>query len=127
MRVGAHALSALLTRNAVELKFRRRRLKPGWSNTRRMLCTNDLKLLNSPPGHIALNYKPPTHPLPYAPGPKNLVLTWDLFWQAHRMINCDNVDVISVIPTDPPDQFWSYFSESLVNLSSAQKVGFMNA
>lgn len=127
MRVGLGALGALLNKNVVELKFVRRRLKPGWSNVRRMLCTNDLKLLNSMPGHMALNYKMPSHPPPYPTAPKNLVCAWDIMWQDWRMINCHDVNVISVIPSDPPDVFWKYFSESLYDMSADQKIGFMNA
>ncbi len=127
MKVGLAGLGALLSRNVVELKFNRRHEKLGWSSRRRMLCTNDLRLLNSMPGHIALNYRQPTHPPSYPATQKNLIVAWDILWQDFRMINCDSVDVISVIPTEPADAFWQYFSESLAGMPPNSKIAFMNA
>lgn len=124
MRVGLGALGALLANNVLELKFVRRKLKPGWSNTRRILCTNDLKLLNSLPGHLALNYRMPSGVPPYPTAPKNLICTWDIMFQDFRMINCSDVNVISVIPTTPADDFWKYFAESLYPMSAQEKIGF---
>ena len=101
------------------------RRTPGIVPTRRMLCTNDTLLLESNPGKIALNYRKPTGILPYNPEPRNLVGTFDLFWQDFRMISCDDVEVISIIPTRPPDKFWEYFNTILSKMSSTQKMEFM--
>lgn len=130
MRIGASGLAGLLAQNVVEIKFRRRRFKPAWPVIRRMLCTNDLKLLNSMPGHIALNFQRPTHPPPYPATQKNLVCAWDIMWQAYRMINCDDVNVITVIPTNSPEdtqKFWDYFTNYLYPMGPDQKEAFMKA
>jgi hypothetical protein len=117
----------LLHTNAAELRFHRRLEKPGFNDYRRMLCTNDRKLLMSVPGKRVLNYKPPTSSLKYDPTAKNLVVAWDIFLQDFRMINCNDVEVISVIKTSPdPQPFWKYFYERLVHMSANQKARFMN-
>ena len=130
MRVGASGLAGLLAQNVVEIKFRRRRFKPAWPGVRRMLCTNDLRLLNSMPGHLALNFERPTHPPPYAATPKNLVCAWDIMWQSYRMISCDDVNVITVIPTATPEdtkKFWDYFANYLSQMTASQKEAFMKS
>lgn len=119
---------ALLQQNAVELRFRRRIVKPGYAYYRRMFCTNDMRLLRSGPGVRILNYKPPTGAgLKYDPASKNLVVTWDIFLQDWRMINCNDVEAIAVIRTTPPDQFWKYFFNSVNDMSAVHKARFMNS
>lgn len=123
MKLSLSGLSALLKSNAAEVRFRRRRQGPG--PFRRMLCTNDLKLLMSIPGKLALNYRRPTGLPPYNPTAYNLLCVWDIFMQDFRMIPVDAVDVISVIPTTPPDAFWNYFNEKLATMSAVEKMSFM--
>jgi hypothetical protein len=91
-----------------------------------MLATNDTILLNSSAGRTALNFRPATGSLPFNPAHKNLVLTWDILMQNYRLVPADNIDVVSVIPTTPPEQFWQYFSESLVRMTPGEKERFMN-
>jgi hypothetical protein len=128
VRLGISALALLLLNSVVELKFRRRIEKAGYTDYRRMLCTNDRLLLNSPLGRNLLNYNPPTgQGLKYNPAAKNLIPTWDVFLQDYRMINCNDVEVISVIKTSPDaTEFWKYFNESLLPMSSQQKAHFIN-
>jgi hypothetical protein len=127
MRLGRSALATLLQTNAAELRFRRRKDKPGFKDYRRMLCTNDQKILLSAPGKRVFNYAPPHGALKFDPASKNLIVAYDLFMQNHRMINCDDVDVIAVIKTSPdPTPFWKYFSEHLARMSAPQKARFMN-
>jgi len=126
MRLGRSALGALLARNAVELRFRRRHDKPGYKDQRRMLCTNDMTLLLSVGGKNILNFVPAHGRLPYNAAAYNLVIAWDIFMQDFRAINCDQVDVIAVLPTQPPDKFWDYFNNYLVQMPAQQKMGFMN-
>lgn len=127
MRLGRTALWMLLQTNAAELRFLRRIEKPGFGDYRRMLCTNDKKLLLSVPGRRVLNFNPPTSGLKYDPAAKNLVVAWDIFMQNFRMINCNDVEVIAVIKTSPdPQPFWKYFYERLVHMSAGQKARFMN-
>jgi hypothetical protein len=118
----------LLARSVVELKFRRRIEKPGFSGYRRMLCTNDRILLSSPGGRNILNYDPPKggH-MPYDPASKNLVPAWDIFMQAYRMVNCNDVDVIAVIETSPnADKWWDYFNQSIAPMAAGDKAAFMD-
>lgn len=127
MRLGRTALAILLQTNVAELRFRRRIDKPGFIDYRRMLCTNDKKLLLSAPGKQILNYAVPTGALKYDPASKNLISVWDIFLQNYRMINCNDVEVIAVIKSSPdPMPFWKYFNERLVHMSAAQKAQFMN-
>jgi len=83
-------------------------------------------MLNSAPGQIALHFKPPVMPPPYPWIQKNLVCSWDIFWQDWRMIPCESVDVITIMPTRPPDEFWAYFNLFLENMSPQDKIVFMN-
>lgn len=127
MRLGRLALAMLLQTNAAELRFHRRIEKPGFKDYRRMLCTNDKKLLLSAPGKRILNYTIPSGNLKYDPASKNLVVAWDIFMQNYRMINCDDVEVIAAIKTSPDSApFWKYFYERIVDMSASQKAQFMN-
>jgi hypothetical protein len=127
MRLGRSALSLLLQKNVVELRFRRRIRKPGFRDHRRMLCTNDMLLLKSALGTSVLNYKPPSGAgLKYNPAAKNLIQTWDIFLQDYRMINCDEVEVIAIIQSTPADKFWQYFNESILPMTSQRKAQIIN-
>jgi hypothetical protein len=127
MRLGRTALYTLLFKNVVELRFHRRINKPGFKDYRRMLCTNDTKLLMSAPGMQILNYAKSSGYLKYDPAAKNLVVVWDIFMQNYRMVNCDDVEVIAIINTNPdPTKFWTYFNEKIIKMSANQKAQFMN-
>ena len=126
MRVSQSALTKLLEKNAVELRFLRRRPIAGSPPTRRMLATNDGMLLNSAAGKTALNFIPASGRLKFNPTQKGLVLTWDIFMQDYRLVPAESVDVVSVIPTTPPEEFWKYFSEVLSRMSSTDKEQFMD-
>lgn len=128
MRLGSSALALLLMQNVLELRFKRRKQKSGYKDYRRMLCTNDRNLLMSKLGREILNYDPPTGKnLPYDPRTKNLVIAYDIFYQNFRAINCNDVDVISVIKTSPDTtEFWKYFNEKIRPMTSEQKATFMN-
>lgn len=118
-------LIQLLNTNAVELKFSRRRPLPNSSN-RRMLATNDTSLLMSPQGKIALNWHEAPGNLKFDPSKKGLVMTWDIFMQSYRLIPSESVEVISVIKTTPPDEFWIYFNNVLAKMSASDKQQFMS-
>jgi hypothetical protein len=127
MRLGRSALAQLLMTNVVELRFRRRIEKPGFGDYRRMLCTNDRGLLMSQLGRNILNFEPARRPPKYNPAQKNLIITWDIFLQAYRTINCNDVEVIAVINSSPdPKQWWQYFNDSLLPMPAGQKATFMN-
>ena len=126
MKVSQTALAALLNKNAVELRFQRRRPIAGAPATRRMLATNDTVLLNSAAGRVALNFRPATGRLKFNPAQKGLVLTWDIFMQDYRLIPAESVDVVAVIPTTPPEEWWKYFSEVLSKMSTTDKEQFMD-
>ena len=124
MQVNLTSLNGVLLQNVAEVKFNRRRPKPGQPQTRRMLCTNSAELLNSAAGRTSLNYRPPVKAPKYNPSNKNLIITWDIFMQGYRTINVDSCTLINVIPAN--DQFWTYFNEKLVDMPQDQKIAFMN-
>lgn len=127
MRLGRTALFILLGTNAVELRFKRRIIRSQMGDYRRMLCTNDQKLLQSAPGKKTFNYINPSGSLKYDPAAKNLIVAFDIFMQNWRMINCNDVEVIAVIKTSPdPSEFWKYFFERLKDMSADQKARFIN-
>ena len=123
MRVSGEQLRLLLLQNVVEVKFTRRRPKPGAPSFRRMLATNNYGLLNSIQGRTALNYRPPSHNLEYDPKLKGLVVTWDIFMQDYRQIPSSAADVIAVIPAN--NEFWDYFNSKLAFMSPKEKFDFM--
>lgn len=126
MKLSQASLAALMSKNAVEIKFLRRRPVAGEPAFRRMFATNDLLLLNSAAGRTALNFRPATGRLDFNPAQKGLVLTWDIFMQDYRLVPANTADVISVVPTTPPDEFWKYFSEVLSKMSTTDKMSFMD-
>ena len=127
MRVGRSSLYMLLQTNVTELRFRRRIDKPGFKDYRRMLCTNDQRLLQSIQGKKVLNFVPSTGQLKYNPAAKNLIVAWDIFLQNYRMINCNDVELIAVIKSSPdPTDFWKYFNERLAAMTATQKAQFIN-
>ena len=89
-----------------------------------MLCTNSRELLQSEPGRKALRFEQTWRLPKYNPAGKNLVLAWDIFKQDYRMINCDNVVVVSQIPAN--EEFWNYFNNTLRKMSAEQKMTFFN-
>ena len=117
----------LLQSSVAELRFLRRIEKPGFGDYRRMLCTNDQRLLKSEPGKKVLNFVPTTGRLKYDPASKNLVVAWDIFMQNYRMINCNDVEVIAVIKSSPDStDFWKYFYSNMANMAAQHKASFMN-
>ena len=124
MRVSQSALQSVLQNNVAEIRFTRRTPKPGKPPYRRMLCTNSASLLNSPQGFTALNYTPPRSSPDYAPSTKNLVITWDVFMQGYRTVNCDFCYIISLIPSN--QMFWDYFTEKVIKMTADQKAAFMS-
>jgi hypothetical protein len=118
-------LIQILNTHAVELKFTRRRPLPGMP-FRRMLATNDTDLLNSTPGRLALNFHGAPGRLKFSPEQKGLVMTWDIFLQDFRLIPAESVEIVSVIRTSPPEEFWNYFNNVLSKMPESQKVEFMH-
>lgn len=127
MRIGASTLTVLLENNVLEIKFKRRRIKPGAPATRRMLCTNCAILLNSEAGRTTLHYRPSGNNIKFSPGAKNLVIAWDIFKQDYRAISVDNCELISQMPVsgDGAD-FWEYFNTTIYPMTPQQKEAFFN-
>ena len=124
MITGLSNLRAILLDKVCEVKFVRRNAKPGRPSTRRMLCTNNVQLLNSLEGRTILNYNPPRQAPGYNPNQENLIITWDILMQGFRTINCDTVDLVSTLEAD--DTFWSYLNEKIAPMSAQEKMSFMN-
>lgn len=124
MKASLATLKKLLLNNVAEIKFLRKRPRPGLPPTRRMLCTNSLPLLNSPEGRIALNYRRAINRVKYDPDSKNILITWDILMQDYRCINMAACDLVSVIPVQ---QFWKFFNEKLALMPAGEKTRFMNS
>ena len=125
MKVGLGQLWPLLQTNVAEVKFARRKIKPGHPGTRRMLCTNSYNLLSSSDGRLTLNYSPPRHNPKYDPKKKNLIITWDIFMQGFRTINVDQCDLVTLIPAN--DTFWEYFRDNLWDMRQGDKTNFIDS
>ena len=124
MIVGLSNLKSMLLDKVCEVKFARRNPKPGRPASRRMLCTNNVQLLNSVEGRTVLNYRPPRQAPDYNPNQENLIITWDILMQDFRTINCDTVDLISTLEAD--ETFWIYLNEKIAPMSAGEKMAFMN-
>jgi len=124
MKVSLATLKNLLLNNVAEIKFTRRRSRPGLPPTRRMLCTNSLPLLNSPEGRIALNYRRAINAVKYNPTAKDLLITWDILMQDYRCVNMAACNMLNLIPVS---QFWNFFNKKLSLMSSTEKTRFMNS
>lgn len=117
------SLTTLLQHNVAEIKFMRRRPKVGAPPTRRMLCTSDMQLLNSPQGRIALNFRPAFKHQKYNLVVKDLVLAWDIFMQDYRLISMEACELITAIPTAG---FWQFFNSRIALMTTKTKIDFMN-
>jgi hypothetical protein len=127
MKVGASTLRVLLENNVLEIKFKRRRPKPGAPATRRMLCTNSPVILKSDAGRQTLHYKPTSGTPKYSPASKNIVIAWDIFKQDYRAISVDNCELISQMPVSGDgSDFWEYFNSTIHPMTTEQKQSFFN-
>jgi hypothetical protein len=124
--LSASGLRQLLESNVVELKFQRRNPSPGRSSSRRRLWSLNLNILNSEIGQKIFNFKPPTGRSPYSFQANNLVPVFDMFMLDWRAIPAESVNIIQVIPSEPPLKFWEYFDEVLSKMSAQQKAQFMD-
>jgi len=123
MKLSRSSLLNELNNNVCEIRFLRRTPKDGVPATRRMLCSNNLNLLNSVNGKTVLNFRSSGSGPRYNTANENTIITWDIFMQNWRTINCDSVDLINKWS---PDQFWDIFNESFAPLSADDKLLFMN-
>lgn len=124
MKVALPTLKALLELNVLEIKFTRRRPRPGLPPTRRMLCTNSDAILKSEPGRKLLHYQDPVRAAPkYNPRAKSIVIAWDILVQDFRCISVDDCDVVQVI--EDTEQFWKYFNDVLYPMTPEQKTAYM--
>lgn len=118
-------LEQLCNNNLVELLFNRRSTSKN-NSTRRMLCTRDLRLLNSALGRQTFNFILPRKQLPYDPRPKGLVVTFDILKQDWRMVPASGVTFVNAVPTFPQNNFWEYFDKKLRSMTKRQKSIFIN-
>lgn len=124
MKVSRNSLLSELNNKVCEIRFLRRTVKPNAPATRRMLCCNNLNLLNSVNGKTVLNFKSSTGGPRYNTANENTIITWDIFMQSWRTINCDNVDLIN---SWSEEDFWGTFNESFAPMSADEKIAFMNS
>ena len=118
------SLRNLLSNNVCEIVFVRRRPRSNRQTVRRMICTLDDKILNSTNGRLSLNYMPPSRGLPYDAASKNLLPVWDIFMQDWRMVGMENCQIINTIAEE---EFWKYFNDTLMQMTTSQKMAFMDS
>ena len=123
--MNANSLNQLLRQSVLDIRFTRRRPRPGVPGTRRMLCTLNENILNSVNGRTVLNYLPPANNLPYTIDDKNLSMAWDIMMQNFRMVGADTVSVLNSYSGD--EEFWEYFNNEVLPMNAAQKTQFMNS
>jgi len=123
MKLSRASLLGELNNNICEIRFMRRTPKPNAPQTRRMLCCNNLNILNSINGRTVLNFKPRSGAPRYNTANENTIITWDIFMQNWRTVNCDSVDLIQKWSEE---QFWDVFNETFAPMSADEKVVFMN-
>lgn len=126
MRLSLDGLRQLCSSNVVEIKFTRRHKLAGRPTARRMLCTLDATILNSQLGKEVLHFKPPSTSPPYDANAKNLVVVWDIFFQDWRAIPIESCEVVSAVPTKPPEDFWKYFDKVIGKMTANQKSQFVD-
>jgi len=124
MKVSLSTLKTIVQNNVAEIKFFRRRPKPGFPATRRMLCTNSPAILLSTEGRLALNFKATSRPPRFNAAQKDLLIVWDIFMQNYRCVNMAACNLITTIPANK--EFWKYFNAKLIRLTPQQKARFMN-
>lgn len=124
--MSSSGLSQLLQTSVVELKFTRRQPVAKRPATRRMLASLCSEILDTDLGRTILNFKPPTQSPSYRASAYNLITVYDIFMQDWRAIPIDKTEVIRVLPSSPPTEFWEYFSTVLVKMTSSQKAVFMD-
>ena len=125
--VGYGHLKNLLLTNVAEIKFARRLpvVDVNKGPTRRMWCTNCLALLNSFNGKNVLRYRIPKYLPKFNPNEKNVIVTWDILMQDFRCINMDSCELMQSMPAN--DDFWTYFNENLLLMTTQQKINFMKS
>jgi hypothetical protein len=126
IRVSLQGLRQLCETNLVELKFIRRLKLADKFPTRRMLCTRDIRLLNSDLGKKTFNFTLPQNSPAYDTVSKNLLTVFDIIYQDWRNIPVESVAVLVAVPTNPQKQFWEYFDKRLRNMTKTQKKDFIN-
>lgn len=93
MAISPSILDSMLLSNVVDLTFVK---KDG--STRHMICTKSYDLLGSFEGKTILNYQEPRgNPRPL---PMGMLTVWDIDSQGFRTVNCESVDILSVIPAE---------------------------
>jgi hypothetical protein len=125
MKIALPTLKNLLEANVLEIKFTRRKPKPGSAATRRMFCTLSYTLLNSPNGRKALGFSGSSNNMKFNPTSKNLVPVWDLFKRQYRLVNADNCELISTIPAN--EDFWLYYNDHISKMTPPEILSFYDS
>jgi hypothetical protein len=124
-RLTLKGLQSLCETHLVELKFIRRLRSNSNIPTRRMLCTRDMRILNSELGKMTFNFILPSKSPPYDASSKNLLTVFDIIFQDWRNIPVENTLVVMAIPTNPQKIFWEYFDRVLRKMTKKEKQSFI--
>jgi hypothetical protein len=120
-----NGLKSLCETHLVELKFIRRNKTSSNIPTRRMICTRDMRILNSEIGKMTFNFTVPSKAAAYNTTSKNLLTVFDIIFQDWRNIPVENTMVVMAVPTNPQKPFWEYFDKVLRNMTKKEKQNFI--
>lgn len=118
-------MRTVCTENVLEIKFERRD-RSRVPKTRRMLCTLDFAILDSPLGKSVLNFRKPKRRARFDAGKYGLCTVWDLIMQDWRNVPVKAVDCISKFTTRPQKEFWEFFEAVIKPMSKEQRKHFMD-
>jgi hypothetical protein len=90
-----------------------------------MICTRDIRILNSEIGKMTFNFTVPLKAAAYNAASKNLLTVFDIIFQDWRNIPVENTMVVMAVPTNPQKPFWEYFDKVLRNMTKKEKQNFI--
>jgi hypothetical protein len=128
---GFQNILKIFEENVLEVVFKRR-IKPQKKvvghlrPTRRMLCTSNWKLINSPLTKDLFNWKgnPKSERGYYWYKNRNLVIVWSLTDLDWRMVNLNEWEVVAYIPVSnllQKTEFIEFYRESIERMSDYKK------
>lgn len=124
-----YSLQHMLSQNVVELNFKRRHRKPGWSDIRGLFGTTNYEFLNGDFGMYVFNFKPPNgQGMGYDYKSKNLCVVWDIFRQEFRVFGAEQVSINRKWPLSSEEDkqiFMEYFDNYIKTMSNDDKLKFM--
>jgi hypothetical protein len=140
--ISQRELSSLLNDNVCEIIFVRRRPErapvPPRYEIRRMICTNAGSLLQSEKGFDNLGFRYPKTSRRINGPYHDIVCVWDILMRDYRNVSISTPEspytglgsskmTCHLRQTIPVNAFWRYYENTLLKLSPAQRLAFMDS